>query len=175
MIKTEDEIENAKTGQRLLFIRPIDFGPKETLHIRATYPAFSVEPPVHFHPKQTEYFSVLEGQLNVRINNQIHIVKTGGVVTVLPNQHHSMWNSSDKEAVVDWRVEPAMQTESFLRMMTKVANGPGVNQLGMPNPLKSLYILSMFSDTIRLPGVPDAAAQILNVLLSPVFHFIKRR
>jgi mannose-6-phosphate isomerase-like protein (cupin superfamily) len=169
-----NEIKNSLTGQSIRFLNKPAECSGSRLHMTSRYPPFSKEPPEHYHPYQTEYFTVLLGEITFRINGKILHLKKDEKITVFPNDHHSMWNNSGEVAIVDWQVFPALQTETFLRKITQLANQPGADLERISWKLKGLHLLAMFSDTFRLTGVPVFVIKGLRVLLRSFSHMDNR-
>jgi len=164
-----DHIENKRSGFRVSFIRSTAVADQGHLQMMASYAPFSFEPPAHFHPFQKEEFKILQGMMNVRMGAKIHQLAKGDMISIPAGQEHSMWNPGKKEAIVDWKVSPPMQTEKFLREITQIANGPKVDKNGIPSPIRAIYFFSRFGNTVRLTG-PAAWAVDLLAFLRKIFH-----
>jgi len=168
------QLVNVKTGQRIFFKRTASDTAGEILEMEANYPPFSIEPPVHYHPYQNENFTVLSGEMHIRINGIVRAYGTGSSINIKPGIRHSMWNSSQEEAVVNWKVWPAMNTESFFENMTDLVNASKTNRSGLPPKLPVMRLLSTYHKTIRLDRPPFWIFAILIFLLKPVFAFYKK-
>jgi hypothetical protein len=46
-----------------------------------------------------------------------------------------MWNNSDGKTIVNWKVQPARNTENLLEMASGLANDGKTNANGLPNIL----------------------------------------
>ncbi|MCE7072581.1 cupin domain-containing protein [Dyadobacter sp. CY327] len=166
------EIKNSKTGQLIRFVSRLK-DTEERLGMVASYPPFCKEPPEHYHPHQTEYITILKGEIAVRINGKVCIYKEGESIITLPNDRHAMWNDTSQTVIVDWQVFPQLETETFLRKMTQLANLPETGPGRIVRLFKGMYLLLVFSDTIKLTGLPGVAINWLTILLSP-FLRLKR-
>lgn len=82
--------------------------------MRSSFSANSKEPVTHFHPKQSEQFFVVQGQLRVRIHNSVVNYNAGECFTIPAGTPHSMWNASSKPTNVCWTVTPGLRTHEFL-------------------------------------------------------------
>ncbi|WP_169304369.1 cupin domain-containing protein [Pedobacter frigoris] len=158
---------NDITGQKIKIIGTID----DVLEMETVYPSFSEEPPMHFHPKQQEYFEVLEGELTVRYKDKIKHYEKGSIIHIQAKQAHAMWNSGFTPAKVTWKVKPALATEKLLRETFKLANDGRTDQFGKPYPLVLIYLLKKYSGTFRLARPKFIVIMILYVLFSPIYYF----
>jgi len=165
-----NEIHNLKTGQIIRFIQTSGATDGELLEMEASYPAGLQEPPVHYHPLQEEVFRVISGEITIRLNHEVKIYKAGSLITIKAGDLHSMWNTGQETVVVNWRVRPAMETEEFLRIMTRVANSPDSNDKGLPDPLSMIYLLNKYNRIIRLTTPARALVKALGILLYPLLR-----
>src|ERR687885_2119937 len=115
-------IRNTLTGQSFRFLKTAKDTNGELLEMESAYQPHSPEPAPHFHPQQTEDFTIVSGELTVRLNGQVTIYKQGDKLHVPPMTVHSMWNASGTETVVNWQVRPALDTEFFFETLTGLAN-----------------------------------------------------
>ena len=155
-----DTIINPVNKHQITFVRrSIETGGK-VLEMDSFYPVKSSEPPAHYHPKQTETFTVKEGELTVRINGEIRILKKNDKVVIMPHTIHSMWNAADTGTRVNWLTEPALNTEDFFRNVFGLANDGKVNETGMPHLLQAALLANEFSGEFRLSSPPFAIQKI---------------
>ena len=119
---SSEKIKNNVTGQTICFFDS-GLNAYEVLEMQSTYASLSTEPPMHYHPKQTEIFEVLSGVLTLKVKDEIRVLRAGDGITIPPNTHHAMWNAGTKETLVSWTVYPSLETKPFLKTMFKLANG----------------------------------------------------
>ena len=135
--------------------------------MESTYQPHSTEPTPHFHPQQEEYFKVLAGSISVRLNGELKVLHAGDTLNIPPNQVHSMWNHSEEKAVVNWQVQPAMDTEYFLEMGMGLAQAGKVKSNGMPNLLQSVVLVTRFKQVYRLTKPGPIIQKIVFSILAP--------
>jgi len=160
-------IDNKKTGQQITFIQTSDDTGGELLEMESLFQPHSTEPVPHYHPFQEEYFTVLEGEINVRLNGQLKILKQGDQLHLKKGQVHSMWNHSFQKARVNWKVVPASDTEYFLENGIGIANHKKTNEQGMPGLLQIVLLAKRFSHVYRIVKPPYAIQKILFTILAP--------
>ncbi|WP_461084172.1 cupin domain-containing protein [Spirosoma flavus] len=165
-------IQNPKTGQRLRFIRTSKDTNGQLLEMESLYRAHSTEPVPHYHPNQTEDFTVLAGELTVRMDGQTSVLRPGDTLHVPENTVHSMWNASDADTVVNWQVRPALNTEAFFETTFGLAADGKVGENGMPPFLQTVALARHFSNVFRLAKPPQAVQQLVFGLLSPVARLV---
>ncbi|PZR27931.1 MAG: cupin domain-containing protein [Citrobacter freundii] len=160
-------ITNPVTGQSIQFLRTASETRGQLLEMETIYRPHSMEPTVHYHPKQKEDFKVLEGELTVNFNGRIFILKEGDIFHIPANKIHSMWNAGSKPARVNWQVRPAMDTEFLLETTFGLAADGKVNSKGTPFFLQAVPILLKYSNVFRLAKPPYAVQQIILNLVRP--------
>lgn len=160
-------ISNPKTGQQIKFLQTAKDTNGQLLEMEATFNAYSKEPLAHYHPVQKEDFTVISGQLHVRLNNELKILQAGDTIHIDENVVHAMWNNSDRNAVVNWKARPALETEYFLETVTGIASDGKTNESGVPNILQLAIMAKRFSHVFRLSKPPFVLQTILFTLLKP--------
>ncbi|RPI12624.1 MAG: cupin domain-containing protein [Ignavibacteriae bacterium] len=163
-------IQNTKTGQDIKFIQTAKDTNGKLLEMESTYNSHSKEPVSHYHPLQEEEFTVLSGELYVRINGQVKILKQGDILNIPKNVVHSMWNDSDSKTVVNWKVFPALNTEYLLELGTGLANDGKTNDGGMPNILQVALMANRFSKAFRITKPPFIIQKIVFTILTPIAY-----
>ena len=161
------EISNLKTGQAIRFIQTAKDTQGQLLEMESSWKPFSKEPAPHFHPRQEETFTVISGELTVRINDEIKKLKPGQQLFISRNTVHSMWNSSDAKTVVNWKVMPALETEDLLETATGLANDNKTNKDGMPSLLQAALLMERYKEEFRLAKPPRFVQKIVFTSLRP--------
>jgi quercetin dioxygenase-like cupin family protein len=161
-------LTNPVTGQSIRFLRTANDTRGELLEMETVYHAGSTEPAPHYHPCQKEDFKVLEGELTVKLNGQLRVLKQGDILHIPANMVHSMWNAGSLAARVNWQVRPAMDTEFLLETTFGLASDGLVNKHGIPPILQAAPILLKYSKVFRLAKPPHFIQQIVFNILRPV-------
>lgn len=165
------EIQNPVTKQQILFLQTGKDTNGQLLEMKATFAAHSVEPALHYHPCQEEDFTVLEGELSVKVNGQLMVLKQGDSLHIAPGIDHAMWNGTDKNTVVNWQVRPAMNSEHLFETAAGLARDGKVNKNGMPGIFQVALMANKYSRVFRLSKPAFAVQKMLFLLLSP-FAFL---
>ncbi len=168
-------ILNSITGQGIRFLQTAKDTNGELLEMEATFNAHSKEPLAHYHPYQIEDFTILSGELTVRIDGDIIVMKQGETLHIPSHKVHAMWNSSGSKAVVNWKVQPAMDTENLLETATGLANEGKTNKDGAPNILQVALIANKYADVYRLSKPAFPVQKILFFVLSPLAYLLGYR
>lgn len=161
-------IFNQKTGQLIKFIQTANDTKGKLLEMNATFNPRSFEPPMHYHPNQTENFRIISGCLTINIYGQTLIVEQGHTIQIPPKVSHSMWNHSEQKTIVNWQVQPALQTEYLLETLTGLANDNRTNSKGVPYLLQKVLIANKYRNSLRLKNPPYFIQKILFTLLNPI-------
>ncbi|MGA0555186.1 cupin domain-containing protein [Larkinella sp. VNQ87] len=176
MAYSNKTLHNQRTGQTIRFIQTSQDTGGALLEMESTYAAHSREPVPHYHPQQTEEFRVMAGELTVRLNGgQPLKLQKGDTLHIAQQEVHAMWNASDRPAVVNWQVRPALDTEHFFETTTGLANDGKTNEHGMPPLLQTVLLARHFSGVFRLARPSRVVQQIVFSLLSPVAYLFGYR
>lgn len=112
----------------------------EMLEVESTWQPGGTPPRTHWHPRQTEQFEVLEGELTVRRGDRAPTVMTAGVAfEVPPRTAHAMWNAGSELCRANWRITPAQRTEEMFRTLDR-----------RPGPHGMIRMLWAFRNEFRL-------------------------
>jgi quercetin dioxygenase-like cupin family protein len=160
-------IFNPKTKQEIRFIQTSRETEGRLLEMETIYNMRSPEPPPHYHPRQYEDFKVVEGELSVRIDGQLKVLRSGETLHIPSNKVHSMWNNTDGRTVVNWKIQPALNTEYLLETAMGLAMEGKVNKRGMPGLLQVVLIANKFAGVFRLSKPPYAVQRFLFAALTP--------
>ena len=161
------EIKNSKTGQSIKFLQTAEDTQGLLLEMESSWKAHSMEPAPHFHPRQEEEFTVISGELTVRINGEIKKLTSGQQLFIPRNTIHSMWNSSANATIVNWKIVPALETEEFLETAVGLANNGKTNEKGVPSLLQSALLLERYKEEFRLAKPSALLQKIVYTSLRP--------
>jgi quercetin dioxygenase-like cupin family protein len=164
------EIRNEKTGQRIKFIQTTADTKGLLLEMIATYERKSLEPPLHYHPFQEEFIEIISGEMTVRMNGELEVLGSGHQLYIAKNTTHTMWNNTDKPAVIRWKVAPALETERFLETVTGLANEGGIKPNGRLHLLQIALTANRFADVFRLDRPPYILQKIFFLILTPLAY-----
>jgi mannose-6-phosphate isomerase-like protein (cupin superfamily) len=139
----------------------------ELLEVDAEWAAIEIEPPVHYHPEQSERFEVHEGELTVEIGDETHVAGPGESIEVPRGAVHKMWNSGTVTTRATWQVRPALRTEDFFAAVHEVRASGRHGANGMLTPLGAGVVLSEYRDEFRMP-IPNALQRPVLAILRTI-------
>jgi len=168
-------ITNPVVGQAIKFLQTGEDTDGKLLEMEATYQPQSKEPAPHYHPYQEEDFVIISGEMTVRIDGELRVLKENDTLHVAKNKVHSMWNNSSNPAKINWKVRPVLLTDHFLETAHGLANDGKTNKEGMPNFLQVTLMANKFGDVFRLASAPWVLQKIVFVLFSPLAYFMGYR
>ena len=168
-------INNPKTGQSVFFLLTSVDTKGELLEMESTFRPFSTEPPSHYHPFQVEDFRVVAGELTVRLNGKVTIYKKDESFHVPANSIHSMWNASAEKTIVNWKVQPALETENLLETISGLANDNKTNANGVPKLLQTVLIANEYSKVYRAARPPYFLQKLIFIILTPLSYLLGYR
>jgi len=130
-------------------------------------PNCALNPPLHWHSKQDEFFHVLEGQATFYLGGRKKAAVAGDVVIIPEGQFHTFRNASHQdELVVEFVLEPRdrVRDEQFFRNTQTYRDD--CRKAGMPRSLFQVLIFNQRANVIlALPG-PEFIAKPMGRLLT---------
>jgi mannose-6-phosphate isomerase-like protein (cupin superfamily) len=149
-----DVIENPAARMRMRVVKGGEDTNGELLELEATYEPGSIEPLIHFHPRQDEHFEIVSGSIRARVGGEEHALGAGDHLDIPARTVHAMWNEGEGEAKVIWQTRPALRTEEFLRTVGALAREGKLSSKGPRNPLLGASLLHRFRHEFRLANLP---------------------
>jgi len=122
----------------------------------------------HVHPGMVERFTVLEGELTVRLDGTTRLLPEGDTAEIRPGQWHDWWNASDRDIRVLVEVLPGERFLHMIETLFGLAQLGHVNGKGMPNLLQTVMVGREFSDTIQFRSPPPSVQKALFGVLAPM-------
>ncbi|SDM48617.1 cupin domain-containing protein [Allokutzneria albata] len=77
----------------------------------------------HYHARSTEVFYVLDGELEIMLDDRLERVGTGGLVVVPPLMPHAFGAPAGTHADLLIWITPGVQRFDYLRHLARVARG----------------------------------------------------
>jgi mannose-6-phosphate isomerase-like protein (cupin superfamily) len=109
-------IENAATGDRIIFIESPLLGDGDWLVFRCILPPLAAGAPLHSHDKMTETFFVESGALEINFGHgRTRILNAGETLTIAPGTRHGFRNPLDTPTRFVTTADPGADLELFLR------------------------------------------------------------
>ncbi|QBD80362.1 cupin domain-containing protein [Ktedonosporobacter rubrisoli] len=168
MARAGDEFFDPIRGQRLIFRQTARDSKSELVEVEAHYRSYSEAPPEHLHPEQEEYFEILAGSIDTKINGQERRYEAGESFRIPAGIVHQMWNGDSTEARLLWQTRPALHTEDFFAIMWGLAQAGKTNKAGLPNLLQLAVILQQYRREFRPLKPPSFVQNIVFAFLAPL-------
>lgn len=140
----------------------------ELFRIRSTMKANQFnKAPFHYHHNFSEYFQVVDGQLNMTIETDKRniVLKAGESFMIASKCPHTFWNASDKPVTYIVDVTPAENFEKALRINHALAAAGMASRKGTPSNIFHIAILAQLGNT-WFYGVPRWFQVLVFKLLS---------
>src|SRR5215468_441334 len=123
----------------------------------------------HRHPALVERFTVLEGELTVKLAGQTTVLGEGKTAVVEPGVWHDWWNASDRQdARVRVEVTPGERFAHMIETVFGLARLGHTDRKGMPDLLQLALLAQEFSDVIEFRSPPPAVQRALFGALAPI-------
>jgi len=127
--------------------------------------------PEHFHPIQTEHWSVVEGEVHFQLGDDKRVITPAdGEMLVSPGTRHSLRSTGRAVAHLRCRVEPAGQLEAFLTDSSAAAREGKFMRGGIPKSLSGARwaagFLKQHRDETVMTFPPQFAQRAMIALLA---------
>lgn len=160
-----DELRNPVTGQRIRFLELSD----DALVVESSYEPGGRRAPSHFHPAQSETFTVLSGAVAMTVAGEDRTLRKGEAVEIAPGVAHDVRGDAERRGRVRWETRPALRTADFLETMFGLAQDRRVSpKTGVPGLLQVALTAREFSPEFRLVKPPRPIQVALFALLAPL-------
>jgi quercetin dioxygenase-like cupin family protein len=167
MANTYKTIHNPVNKQSIRFLQTSKNTDGRLLEMESTYAPHSLEPKQHYHPYQSEDFTVLKGELTIKMAKHVLILKQGETIHIPANTSHSMWNNTAEKTVINWKVYPAMETEHLLETVAGLATDGRISKKGILPFLHVVAMADRYAAMFRLSRPAFALQKTLFFLLKP--------
>jgi quercetin dioxygenase-like cupin family protein len=168
-IRVGEVWENHVTGERATILELPNQNPegRATTELTALVGARVVGE--HRHPALVERFTVLEGELTFKLDEQTSVLHKGESAVIEPGVWHDWSNAgSDRDALVRIEVTPGERFAHMIETLFGLARLGHTNAKGMPHPLQLALTAREFSDVIVFRSPPPAVQRALFGALAPI-------
>ncbi|MEV5238107.1 cupin domain-containing protein [Streptomyces cinnamoneus] len=90
---------------------------------RSTFAKGAVGAPAHFHTRAAEMFYVIDGSLQVLVDQEIKVLNAGDFLLVPPHTPHAFAAAPGCEADVLFTFTPGMARFDYMRLLNRVLRG----------------------------------------------------
>jgi hypothetical protein len=122
----------------------------------------------HRHPTLLEKFTVLEGELTLKRNDQTSILHQGEMAVIEPGVWHDWWNAGDRDARVRVEITPGERFVHMIETFFGLARLGHTDAKGMPYPLQLALSAREFTDVIIFRSPPLAVQRAIFGACAPV-------
>jgi quercetin dioxygenase-like cupin family protein len=129
----------------------------------------------HHHPAIEERFTLIRGELGVRLSGRAIKTKPGVELLVAPGVSHEWWNAGNEGAIVRVEIRPAARFEVMIANAFGLAQDGKVDRRGMPNFLQLILFAREFSDVVRFTHPPPLLQTVLFALVAPFARLLGYR
>ncbi len=168
-------IENPATGERIRFLDEPTASGGDALRFEFWARPHIVGPAAHVHPKQEEYFEVLDGTLSARVGKRDLTLRPGESFTVPKRTPHTWWNGGDEELHGYVELRPSMNMRDEFEALFALGRAGRTDETGLPNLLQVAVLLDAYPDTIYRAGLPIPVQKLGIKMLAPVARMLGYR
>lgn len=175
-MKVGDQLENTRTGERLVVHRGSeDTNGEHLVGDLFVAPGGRVALP-HHHPSLEERFEVVAGRIGFLLDGREQVGEPGMTIVVPPGTVHDWWNAGDTEVHVLGDVRgPVRRFERMLETFWGLGSAGKTNRKGVPNPLQLAVLMREYDDVMRLAKPPRIVQTLLFGVLAPLGRLLGYR
>jgi hypothetical protein len=122
----------------------------------------------HYHPTLVERFTVLDGELTVKRNEQTGILHEGETAVIEPGVWHDWWNASPRDVRVRVEITPGERFAIMIETFFGLARLGYTDRKGMPSPLQLALSAREFSDVIVFRSPPPVVQRAIFGAAAPI-------
>ena len=122
----------------------------------------------HLHPALVERFTVLEGELTLKLDGATSVLREGESAVIEANVWHDWWNASDRDARARVEITPGERFAHMIETLFGLARLGHTNDKGMPSFLQLALIGQEFSDVLVFRSPPPAIQRALFAVVAPI-------
>jgi quercetin dioxygenase-like cupin family protein len=164
--------ENPVTGERARILELPHTNPERRAVAELTALVGARVVGEHRHPALVERFTVLEGELTLKLEGQTSVLREGESAVIEPGVWHDWCNaSSDRDARARVEATPGERFAHMIETLFGLARLGHTNAKGMPHPLQLALIAREFSDVIVFRSPPLPVQRALFGALVPIAHW----
>jgi quercetin dioxygenase-like cupin family protein len=167
-IRVGEVWENPVTRERVKFLELPWHNPEGRSVVELTALVGSRVVGEHRHSSLVERFTVLRGELTVRLDGKTSILREGQASEVRPGHWHDWWNGSDTDALVRSEVFPGERFMHMAETLFGLARLGHTNDKGMPDLLQVAILGAGFSDTVQFRSPPILVQKVMFAVLGAV-------
>ena len=131
MARAGDTLENASTGERLVFLKTAAETNGEALEYELTFVPKGFATQEHLHPSQEERHEVLDGSLGIVVVGRERRLEPGDVEVVAPRTPHRIFAIGSEPVRVRFESRPALRTAELLERLFELGEKPGFLDLAL--------------------------------------------
>jgi quercetin dioxygenase-like cupin family protein len=129
----------------------------------------------HLHPALVERFTVLEGELTLKLDGQTSVLREGESAVIEAGVWHDWWNAADRNARARVEITPGERFAHMIETLYGLARLGHTNASGMPPPLQLALVGREFGDVIVFRSPPRAIQRAVFGALAPVARLLGYR
>ena len=167
-IRVGEVWENPVTGERATILELPHENPEGRVTAELTALVGARVMGEHRHPALVERFTVLEGELTLKLDGETRILSEGETAVVEAGVWHDWWNAGDRDARARVEITPGERFAHMIETLFGLARLGHTNAKGMPSPLQLALTGQEFSDVIVFRSPPPAAQRAIFGALSPI-------
>jgi quercetin dioxygenase-like cupin family protein len=168
MQRSDEEIHNPRTGQRMRFRQTAAETEGTLLRIESVNPPTGVAEPEHIHPRQESRAEVIAGTLRFVVEGEERRLGPGDAITIPAGTPHYFVNDGEDDAVSIQEFRPALRTADFFKALFDLAERGKLDDRGMPSLLTLALVGPRFANEIRATSPPWPVQRVAFALLAPL-------
>ena len=154
MSSSPKEIENAVTGERIVFLRTGEETGGELLEMDDFWAQPDHRTPEHIHPAMEERWEVIAGSLRFEIGGVERTVGPGETIVAPPGTPHTARNIGEEPARLRIQMRPALRWQEFVERLFALSTRDGGDESGEIDADALAALVAEFDREIAPVGRP---------------------
>jgi quercetin dioxygenase-like cupin family protein len=163
-VREGEVYENPVTGERMEVLH----ASPERLEIDFRIGSGGAVPLEHTHPEFDEAFTVLAGELTLRLDGQELVARPGERHVIERGVSHAWWNAGEEEVRILGEITPPGRFSEMIGTMFQLARDGETDDQGRPGLLQLALTVPEFEDTAQIAKPPRAVQRLVFGLLAPI-------
>jgi len=168
MIRKGDQIENRRTGQKMIFLQTGKETNGDLLEIECYSPPTETREPEHIHPIQKNIFKIISGEVSFNINGNVQKYLAGEEISIMPGVPHHFWNSGTSVAHYLQEFRPALTIDQLFQTFFALARDGKLSKSGTPNIFRTALIMLEHEKELRVIKPSWGVQKLIYTLFAPI-------
>ena len=155
------------TGEKITFLETAGETNGQYLYIEVSLPPQGMGPPLHIHNEFVEAFEIMQGQLQIQVGKEKHVLSVGEKLVAPIGTAHTFSNPHDEAVTFRVKLTPPSYFEQSVKIHYGLMDDGLADEKGNPRVLSHTALILNLQNT-WIAGIP-------MWIQKPIFGWIIRK